>query len=73
MQQDQLAGMGSGATAIELCLKGLEALHVHLDGSFDSAVLFRAARKHLEDQKELALRCIHLCLWFFLMAFDNRC
>lgn len=24
-------------------------LHVHLDGSFDSAVLFRAAQKHLED------------------------
>ena len=24
-------------------------LHVHLDGSFDSGVLFRAAQKHLED------------------------
>ena len=27
-------------------------LHVHLDGSFDSAVLFRAAQKHLEDKTD---------------------
>ena len=27
-------------------------LHVHLDGSFDSAVLFRAAQKHLEDKMD---------------------
>lgn len=27
-------------------------LHVHLDGSFDSAVLFRAAQKHLEELPE---------------------
>ena len=38
-------------------------LHVHLDGSFDSGVLFRAAQKHLEDmgcQWELLCYC-QLC------------